>query len=752
MTGRRHATDVMDRHIDADRVLLEAEVEQVRREARRRFAAFVLDHANPGTVFRNRQKQPLDPELFRQAGELGLIGFSLPTEVGGEGRDKLAWGVVVEELARLSLDPNFAVLIDITVEITELILSSGKPELIDRYVADLVAGRRFGVQGAYESRDPYDYRSTARQEGDEWVLNGAKRFVAGARFADLFILFLRDETSNDMLAFAVEKDDPGVSAVHLETMGLHVMGLGQVLLHEVRLPHWRLVWRADALSELNTYARIRRTVTACGVLGELEGMIAANVEALAPRRRTGRRVLDYPNVERSIGELRTLLQTARATVYRALDHTRAPGRDPYFDEYATVAKYHASECAVRAGELLMTLQGGESYMADFPWERFMRDVLGLLGGQGSQELLLIQLGQRTIVGLEGDRVREEAAERAVAKLCDAWWALHAAALPAPSPAAAAVTAAAKPTEADLDGLPALLDRAHQLLAEVRAGRVPEQLPPPPAGKLARAGWALPVCVAALATGLLTRLLEPATLSEAADELPKAFTEGVLEVLTGAGLVRLRPDGRYATEAGLERVLIGGPRSTSFAARLDRAVSGAAALRAGTPPEHAPAGTGGEAPALVDALVNTVLGRLEGLSEQLARPDARIGCLARDGGASAAALSRQLPHLPVLTTLADDLALTWLPTAGLDDAALQAAVTTAAGSLTAGGWLVLPVVQPPKRPLGAAVASLDSEVSGGAAALAADALDTALRAAGLAHLRTLWEEPSLGIRLVAARRP
>ncbi|MFI9327152.1 acyl-CoA dehydrogenase family protein [Kitasatospora sp. NPDC052868] len=786
---RAHAVDVMNR-AGATHRTLDAEIEQVRREARRRFGGLVLDVANPGTHFRNRENRPIDRRVFQRAGELGLFGFSLPVEAGGAGRDKLAWGVVVEELSRLSRDPGLAVLIDISVEITELILSSGRPELIERYVPDLVAGRRFGVQGAYENRDPYDYRSTARLDGDTWVLNGAKRFIAGACFADLFVLFVREEASNDMLAFAVEKDDPGVSAVPLDTMGLHTMGLGQVLLDDVRLPQWRLVWRADALSELNTYARIRRTMSACGVLGALDGVTEACVEALADRRRTGRRVLDHTNVERSVGELRMLLQTSRAAVHRALDGTRSPDRDPHFDEFATVAKHHAAECALRVGQVVMGLQGGEAYMATFPWERFMRDVLGLISGQGSQEMLLVQLGQRTIVGLEGRRVREEAAERNVAKLADAWWALHAATTAEPSDATRAVVAAARLdglTTEDRAGCAAFLDRAHALVAAVRADRAPDALPPGPSGlpagrpaELAAGARALLACALARETGLLTRLLEPCTSAEAAEGLTKGLTEDLLAVLLDAGVVRQDADGRHRVDPGLERVLIGGPRTGAFAARLRRALAGGARLH--TPATPAPGtrepvpGCGDEAAATADALVGTALGQLEGLPALLDRPGARIGCAAADGGRSAAALARQIPFVPVLAldrdapaaaptdgtveyrpggaadfTPDDGLALAWLPAATLAAEAVGPAVEAAAAALLPGGWLLLPCPLLPKRPLGAAAARLDLALTGGRAPDPAE-LEAALRSAGLTQLRTPWSDPALGLTLLAARRP
>ncbi|MFE0173433.1 acyl-CoA dehydrogenase family protein [Streptomyces sp. NPDC059002] len=806
MTPRAHAADIMNR-ADLAHDTLDAEVARVRQEARSRFGGFVLDHVNPGSYFLNHERRALDKRLFEQAGDLGLMRFSLPVEAGGDGRDKLAWGVVVEEIARLSRDPGFAVLLDITVEITELILSSGRPELIDAYVPDLLAGRRFGVQGAYENRDPYDYRSTARLEGDAWVLNGAKRFLAGARFADLFVLFLRDEASNDMLAFVVEKDDPGVSAVHMDTMGLHTMGLGQVVLHDVRLPAWRLVWRADALSELNTYARIRRTMSACGVLGALDGVVDACVRSLTSRRRGGRPVLDYSNVERTVGEMHMLLQSARASVHRALDGTRSPDRDPHFDEFATVAKHQTAECALRVGRLVMGLQGGEAYMSAFPWERFMRDILGLISGQGSQETLLIQLGQRAIVGLEGDQAREDAAERSVARCADAWWALHAvdaggAGTPVAAvrevATAAGLGAAVAPDR--LDALAALLDRAHTLLSAVRSGRTPETLPQGPAGlfggrlaEVADGAWALVACAVAHQTGLLTRLVRPLTAKEAADDLSEDLTEGLLRILVDASLVRKDAADRHVVDPGLERVLIGGPRASAFAARLRRTVIAGARLRAGTRGlgRAMVPGCGGEAAVLADALVDVLLGRLEGLPWTLDTPGARVGCAAADGGRTAAQLARHIPSVPVLALqreqvvappvggakgrarvrdhapaearievragdragFAEDdrLALAWLPAGGHTTEGLWRSVAAAARALLPGGWLVVPCPLPPKRPLGAAAVRLELTLVGGSVPSDA-AVEESLRAAGLGQVRTAWEDAALGLRLVVGRRP
>lgn len=773
---------------------LETEAEQIRAEARRRFAGFVRESVNPGAYFRERHSQVIDRHVIEQAAEIGLIQFSLPLEAGGEGRDKFAWGLVVEELARVAIDPGFSVLIDTTVEITEVILSSGRRELIERYVPDLVAGRRQVALGAYESKDPYDYETIARFEDGQWILSGTKRFVTGGLIADLFVMFVRDEASNDILAFVIEKDDPGIWVTPLETMGLRTMGLAQVVLHNVRVPAWRQVWNADALSEFNTYARGRRIMSACAITGALEGVIDNCVEALASRKRGGRRVLDYPNVERSVGDMRMLLEASRASVLRALDHTRSPTRDAYFDEFATVAKHHAADSAVRIGELVLNLQGGEGYITAFPWERFMRNVLGMIGGQGAQELLLMQLGQRTIVHLEGERIREDAAELVVARLTDSWWALHACeAVLHDSHGEFAGTAQTVVSAAGLDAagaeehgeLAALLDRAHSLMQAVRSGHPPETMPQGPNGlfhgrleEVAAKAWQFLACAVAQETGVLARMLPSCTLHEASGALPENFTRGLIETLVESGLVQADA-GCFDVDQRLEPALVGGPRTAAFTARLRRALDRAGGLRTGKPAggrELAP-GCGNEAHALADVLVNVLLGRLEGLPDLLAGHGAWVGCAAGDSGVSASALARNIPYASMLALeeeqtathmncealhvrtcgpagfeASDRLSLAWLPAAGLPKPALRRAVQACASALVPGGWLVLPVPLVPRRRLGEAAARLAHELEGTAVSAESGGLEELLWEAGLGHVRTAWEDAVLGIRLVAARRP
>jgi alkylation response protein AidB-like acyl-CoA dehydrogenase len=426
-------------------------------EAERRFGPFVRERVNPGADARDRLGEPLPREVLAEAGRVGLLGFSLPPEVGGEGRDKFAWGIVVEEVSRLSRDPALSSVIDTNAGVVELLVGTGRPDLVERYAVPMAAGSCYCPPAAYEGRDPFEYATTAREAGGGWRLDGSKPFVGGAVFADAFLVSAREEESGDVLSFLVERGDEGVCVDPLPTPGLRSMGFGTLSLDRVRLPEERLVVAADAIGALNAYLRNRRLMTACAVVGHLRRLFDECVEALEDRRRGGIGVLELPNVQRTVGEMYTALHASRAVVHRALAEMD-DRRDPFFDPAATVAKEFVSEQAIKIGLAVMDLQGGEGYMRRHPWERALRDALGLIGGQGAQELLLIQLGQHAALEIRHRRARMEKARGTI---------------PEGGPAAAACEALMGTLARRLDGLDARLHRPGVRVLDVGAG--PERI-------------------------------------------------------------------------------------------------------------------------------------------------------------------------------------------------------------------------------------------------------------------------------------
>lgn len=748
---------------------MQAEIERLREETDRRFGPFVLDRINPGHRERDRHRIPLPPSLLAEPAGVELLRFSLPREIGGEGRDKFEWGVVVERLAYLARDHAFSVLFDVYVEVAELILSSSAPAIVDRYLPGLVSGELTAVQAAFESLDPWDWTTTARRTDDGWLVSGTKRFIAGATFADLIVTYVRDEDTGDILAFVIERDDPGVHLTGLETTGLRSIGFGQMMLTDVRLDEEeRLMWRSDALSELNTYARNGRLMGACGFVGATEATFDRCVERLGTRFRGGRPIVDYPNVERDLGDMKVAIETAKSMLYRALDAIRGE-RDPYFDVLATAAKHYAFDAAMKVGGHVMNLHGGEAYMSANPWERFVRDMMSGFGGQGAQELLLIQLGQRIVHGTDLRRVQEEAAERQLAKLCDAWAAMAVAGAASGSrsdadqPLAAAmrdVLAAAGVASGetpDGDAARAIVETGAAIVEEARGGRLTARLAEledraaSVAGSLAataRRCASFAALAAALESGVLDDLLSGRTRHEIAERLgaPDELVAELLDRLAEASLVR-RVEDEWAIAGGLEWLATGGPRRSRFEHEVRAAFALGLTVREHGDRDDDPVEAGGAAALLCDHFLDRLVPQLVGLEDRLCAPGARVLAGSEE---LAAELARRLPRAAI-SALADaapgsggsaEFAFAWLPDA-------TRGLSTAAPLLADGAWVVMPAARRGDT-LAEAVEGLRRVLRGGRDIRAAE-LEALLAEHGFAGVMALPGPAGARTDLVAARK-
>ena len=397
------------------------DVERIAARARSRFGAFIHDRVNPGAAGRDRSGAPLARSLYQEAAGIGLLGLSLPREIGGEGLDKFGWGIVVEELGRLTHEPGFTIFLDITVSVADMIVQSGRTDLVDRYARPMAAGLRLGASAGYENRDRLDYRSTARRTAGGWVLDARKPMVTSTALADVFVVYVRDEDSGNILGFLVERDDPGVFVSSAGTSGLRSLGVGGLAVHDLHVADDRLLW-TDGLSAHNDYLRGRRMMAAATLCGSMRALADESLRHLGVRHRGGRAVVEFSNVQKTVGEIHVAVETSQAMLHRGL-HGLATRADPAaVDLLATITKQFVTEQSVVVAQKIMALFGGQGYRCAYPWERAVRDMLGGVSGSGSQEMLLIQLGQHAINDHDLRRLRMQRLQATVDGLTDSWWA------------------------------------------------------------------------------------------------------------------------------------------------------------------------------------------------------------------------------------------------------------------------------------------------------------------------------------------
>jgi len=340
------------------------------------------------------QEYPQDLfDLFRETGLLGLV---IPEEYGGSGAGILGLTVAIEEVAKYS---NTAALMLLLTRLpTGPVLIAGTEEQKHQYVGGVATGAMragFGLSEPQAGSDVVGMRTKAVADGDDWVLTGTKCWMSGVVQADWYCVFAKtgpaDSRAHDSIScFIVERSWPGVSVGRTDhKMGVKGVDTGELLLDGVRVPAKNVVGEVGGFRLAMLGLNSMRPVVAARGLGLAEGALMYAVEYVQQRAAFGKTIADMQGVQWKIAELATEIEAARLLTYRS---AWMADRGQYTKEYVpylSMAKYYASEVAVRtAGEALQML-GAAGYMEDHPTEMWYRDAKQLTIVEGTSQ---IQLG------------------------------------------------------------------------------------------------------------------------------------------------------------------------------------------------------------------------------------------------------------------------------------------------------------------------------------------------------------------------
>ena len=382
-------------------------LEAIAHQARRRFGPFLQQRVNPGATDRDESGTSLSRELLKEAAGIGLLSYALPRELGGGGADTLAWGVVLEQVGYVCEDQSLPLLIGVFERVAEETYRSGKSHFIDEYARPMATGDRFGAFAYTDGTDPFSFRSRAvKAPGGDYILSGEKPIVTGGLIADTFLVYLRNE-SNDLVVFVVDRNDPGVDVSPIQVSGMRAAGLASLRLVDVRLPEERLLVASDGLSHAQGFLNSRRVLHACAPLGRMQAIFESCIRSLRQTVRYEEPLTDFKNVQAALGRMHISIETARSTVYRALEQARQGKSDPLFDPLHSIAKYHVTEQAVQLSLTALRLMGGIGYLKEHSYERYLRDFTGLIAGAGTQDILEVDLGIAAISRLEEIAEKEE---------------------------------------------------------------------------------------------------------------------------------------------------------------------------------------------------------------------------------------------------------------------------------------------------------------------------------------------------------
>jgi alkylation response protein AidB-like acyl-CoA dehydrogenase len=329
---------------------------------------------------------PLD--LVAKAAELGLMGIPIPAEFEGGGADTLAYAIAIEELARV--DQSFAITVAAHTSLgTQPINLFGSEEQKREWLPQLASGRRLAAFGLTEpgaGSDAGATRTTARLEGGEWVVDGAKMFItnAGTEISALVTVTARtgdDEISN----IVIENGTPGYTqSAQLKKMGWRSSDTRELVFAGCRVPEGNLLGpRGNGFRQfLEILDGGRISVAALG-LGAAQGAYEMSLAYAREREQFGRKIGKFQAIAFKLADMATEIEAGRHLVYKAA-WLKDQGRD--FAQVAAMAKLYTGELSRRVCNEAVQIHGGYGFMDEYPVSRFYRDQKVLEIGEGTNEV------------------------------------------------------------------------------------------------------------------------------------------------------------------------------------------------------------------------------------------------------------------------------------------------------------------------------------------------------------------------------
>src|SRR5438094_1693344 len=372
--------------------------------------SFVEERVLPNAI-ENDINHHLDLGVIEGMAELGLLGIVIPEAYGGSGLDFVSEALACEEIERG--EAAFRTLISVHVGLNSLsLLRYASEEQKQRWLVPQAKGEKiacFGLTEPGAGSDVASMRSTARREGDVYVLNGQKNWISYATVADHALVFAKTDPAaqhKGISAFVVEKGTRGFSSAETENkLGIWAGSTGELFFENVELPAENLIGEEGQGFEIAMYGLDQgRFTVAAGACGVLRACLERSVEYARERQTFGHPIGKYQFVQDMIAEMVLGYETSKLLVMQAawmkdqgLRNTRE----------TSLAKWHATESAFRAAPLAIQVHGAYGYSAEYGIERYFRNARAPIIYEGTTQIhKLMQaehaLGYRNLNGRDGD--------------------------------------------------------------------------------------------------------------------------------------------------------------------------------------------------------------------------------------------------------------------------------------------------------------------------------------------------------------
>ena len=319
----------------------------------------------------------LDPGLIKEFFEMGLMGIDIPEKYNGGGGSFMMSVVAIEQISKV--DGSVGVFMDVqNTLVNNAFVNYASDFLKEKYLPQLATEKvgAYCLSEAGSGSDAFALKCKAKEDGDSYILNGAKLWITNANEADIFIVLANvnpEAGYKGITAFVVERGYEGFSVSKKENkLGIRASSTCEILLEDCRVPKENVLGDVGkgykvAIETLNE----GRIGIGAQMVGIAQGAFDAALGYIQERKQFGKAIAEFQGVQFQLARMATDIETARLLVYNAARMKMAG--QPFLKE-AAMAKYYSSEVAERVASMAVDLYGGNGFVKEYPVEKFYRDA------------------------------------------------------------------------------------------------------------------------------------------------------------------------------------------------------------------------------------------------------------------------------------------------------------------------------------------------------------------------------------------
>ena len=339
-------------------------------------------------------------ETFKKLGELGLLGIFIPEKYGGSGFSYFEYATALIELGKVCGGIGLSVAAHNSLCVGHIYYHGSEQQKL-KYLPKLVSGEWIGAWGLTESNtgsDAMRMKTTAVKDGNEWILNGTKNWITHGLSGDVLVVLVRTGElldSNGITAFIVEKGTPGFSAVKIkDKLGVRASETAELIFDNVRIPQENVIGEVgmgfkQAMQVLDG-GRISIASLSCGIA---RGAYEASLKYSKEREQFGQAIAQFQAIGFKLADMATEVAAAELLTFQAaaLKNNKLP-----VSKEGAIAKYYASEVAVKCGNEAVQIMGSYGYTKEYPAEKFLRDAKLMTIGEGTSEIQKIVISREIL--------------------------------------------------------------------------------------------------------------------------------------------------------------------------------------------------------------------------------------------------------------------------------------------------------------------------------------------------------------------